>query len=61
MRFRVEIENIPPVHSYTFEVDLDTPGLLGIVGGNGTGKTTLAKSLLNLALADTLLIRHLPT
>lgn len=53
MRFRVEIENIPPVHSYVFEVDLDTPGLLGIVGGNGTGKTTLAKSILNLALADT--------
>lgn len=53
MQFRVEIENIPPVGHYAFEVDLDMPGLLGIVGGNGTGKTTLAKSLLNLALADT--------
>lgn len=53
MQFRVEIENIPPVGRYAFEVDLDMPGLLGIVGGNGTGKTTLAKSLLNLALADT--------
>jgi ABC-type dipeptide/oligopeptide/nickel transport system ATPase subunit len=53
MQFRVEIENIPPVGRYAFEVDLDTPGLLGIVGGNGTGKTTLAKSILNLALADT--------
>jgi ABC-type Mn2+/Zn2+ transport system ATPase subunit len=53
MRFRVEIENIPPVVNYVFDIDLDMPGLLGIVGGNGTGKTTLAKSLLNLALADT--------
>jgi len=53
MQFQVEIENIPPVGRYVFEVDLDTHGLLGIVGGNGTGKTTLAKSLLNLALADT--------
>ncbi len=53
MQFRVEIENIPPVGHYAFEVDLDTPGLLGIVGGNGTGKTTLARSLLNLAFADT--------
>ncbi|WP_022982344.1 AAA family ATPase [Ideonella sp. B508-1] len=53
MWFRVEIQNIPPVLSYVFEVDLDMPGLLGIVGGNGTGKTTLAKSLLNLAFADT--------
>ena len=53
MQFRVEIEHIPPVGRYSFEVDLDVPGLLGIVGGNGTGKTTLAKSILNLRFADT--------
>lgn len=53
MQFRLEIENIPPVGKFVFEVDLDASGLVGIVGGNGTGKTTLAKSLLNLALADT--------
>ncbi len=50
---RVEIENVPPVSRYVFDVDLTTPGLLGIAGGNGTGKTTLAKALLNLSLADT--------
>lgn len=53
MQLQVEIENIPPVERYAFTVDLNAPGVLGIVGGNGTGKTTLAKSLLNLALADT--------
>jgi hypothetical protein len=50
---RVEIENIPPVVRYAFEVDLRTPGLIGIAGDNGTGKTTLAKALLNLSFADT--------
>lgn len=50
---RVEIENVPPVVHYAFEVDLRTPGLIGIAGGNGTGKTTLAKALLNLSFADT--------
>lgn len=50
---RIEIENIPPVVRYAFEVDLRAPGLMGIAGGNGTGKTTLAKALLNLAFAST--------
>jgi predicted ATPase len=53
MRILIEIENIPPIGKYFFELDLDRPGLLGIVGGNGVGKTTLAKVLLNLAFADT--------
>lgn len=49
----IEIENIPPVVRYAFEVDLRAPGLIGIAGGNGTGKTTIAKALLNLSFADT--------
>lgn len=52
---RIEIENIPPVVHYAFEVDLKAPGLIGIASGNGTGKTTLAKALLNLSFADTLI------
>lgn len=50
---RIEIENIPPVVCYAFEVDHRSPGLMGIAGGNGTGKTTIAKALLNLSFADT--------
>ncbi|MGM9517024.1 AAA family ATPase [Roseateles sp. DB2] len=50
---RVEIENVPPIVRYAFDVDIRTPGIVGIAGGNGTGKTTIAKALLNLSFADT--------
>lgn len=53
MLFRVYIENIQPIETLEFEVDLAETRLLCIVGKNGTGKTTLAKSILNLAFADT--------
>lgn len=53
MRFRLAIEHIRPITSLIFEIDLSQHGIRCIVGKNGTGKTTLAKAILNLALADT--------
>ena len=53
MFFRVEIEHVRPITTLAFEIDLSLHGLRCIVGKNGTGKTTLVKAVLNLALADT--------
>lgn len=53
MQFRVEIENVHRITYLVFEIDLSQQGIHCIVGENGTGKTTLAKAILNLALADT--------
>lgn len=53
MQFRVEIENVHPINNLVFEIDLSQHGIHCIVGKNGTGKTTLAKAVMNLALADT--------
>ena len=53
MQFRVEIENVHPITNLVFEIDLSQHGIHCIVGKNGTGKTTLAKAVMNLALADT--------
>lgn len=53
MQFRVEIENVHPITNLVFEIDLSQQGIHCIVGKNGTGKTTLAKAIMNLALADT--------
>lgn len=53
MQFRIEIENVRPITSLVFEIDLSQHGIHCIVGKNGAGKTTLAKAIMNLALADT--------
>lgn len=53
MRFRIDVEQIRPINKLTFEVDLSKHGLVCIVGKNASGKTTLAKAIMNLALADT--------
>ncbi|WP_253256695.1 AAA family ATPase [Stenotrophomonas sp. VV52] len=37
----------------TLDIDLSTPGLVCLVGRNGTGKTTLVRALRNLSNADT--------
>lgn len=50
---RVSLESIQHVASLTFDVDLSTPGLVCLVGRNGTGKTTLIRALRNLSSADT--------
>jgi energy-coupling factor transporter ATP-binding protein EcfA2 len=53
MRFHVELNEVRPVKALTFTLDLDRNAPLCIVGRNGTGKTTLAKAIMNFALADT--------
>ena len=53
MRFRLEVEQVRPIKNLIFEIDLSRHGICCIVGKNGTGKTTLAKAILNLAKADT--------
>lgn len=53
MRFQVDISDVRPIKTLTFSVDLNRNAPLCIVGRNGTGKTTLAKAIMNFALADT--------
>ncbi len=53
MQFRVEIENVHPITNLVFEIDLSQHGIHCIVGKNSAGKTTLAKAIMNFALADT--------
>lgn len=53
MQFSVEIHNIQHIDSLRFSIDLSKNQLVGIVGRNGIGKTSLMKSLLNLRSADT--------
>jgi len=55
MKFRFEIEQVQQVSWLSFEIDLDDNKLIGIVGKNGVGKTTLVRALRNLAHSDTFL------
>ncbi|MBI2381210.1 MAG: ATP-binding protein [Gammaproteobacteria bacterium] len=50
---RVSLESIQHVASLTLDLDLSAPGLVCLVGRNGTGKTTLVRALRNLSSADT--------
>lgn len=50
---RVSLESIQHVVSLTLDLDLSVPGLICLVGRNGTGKTTLVRALRNLSSADT--------
>lgn len=50
---RVSLESIQHVVSLTLDLDLSAPGLICLVGRNGTGKTTLVRALRNLSSADT--------
>lgn len=50
---QVTLESIQHVKKLKFDLDLSEPGLICLVGRNGTGKTTLVRALRNLANADT--------
>lgn len=52
-RLQITLESIQHVSHLTFDLDLSVPGLVCVVGRNGTGKTTLVRALRNLANADT--------
>lgn len=52
-RLQVTLESIQHVASLTLDLDLSEPGLVCLVGRNGTGKTTLVRALRNLSNADT--------
>lgn len=52
-QLQVTLESVQHVANLTFDLDLSLPGLVCLVGRNGTGKTTLVRALRNLANADT--------
>jgi ABC-type dipeptide/oligopeptide/nickel transport system ATPase subunit len=53
MIFKIEIEHVQHIAHFCFEVDLSKNSLLCLVGKNGCGKTTLVRSIRNLAVNDT--------
>lgn len=53
MIINVAIKQIQHIENLFFSIDLSKNQLMGIVGRNGIGKTTLMKALLNLRSADT--------
>ena len=55
MHFRIELNKVQHVERLSLELDLSKFKLTCIVGRNGVGKTTLVRSLRNLAQADTFL------
>jgi ABC-type dipeptide/oligopeptide/nickel transport system ATPase subunit len=55
MKFRCEIRQVQQVGLLSLEIDLHDKKLIGIVGKNGVGKTTLVRALRNLAHSDTFL------
>lgn len=50
---QVTLESIQHVANLTFNLNLEQPGLICLVGRNGAGKTTLVRALRNLGSSDT--------
>ena len=53
MQLRVTLSAVQHIGTLDWTFELDRPSLTVIVGRNGCGKTTLAKALLTIQLADT--------
>ena len=49
----IRLEYIQHIVNLVLEIDLSAPGLVCLVGRNGTGKTTLVRALRNLSSSDT--------
>ncbi|TWI65425.1 putative AbiEii toxin of type IV toxin-antitoxin system [Pseudoduganella lurida] len=59
-QFKITLESIQHLAHLTLDLDLSVPGLVCLVGRNGTGKTTLVRALRNLANADTFISTATP-
>ena len=55
MQFRIDIHNVQAIERLSFGMDLSQHKVIGVVGRNGIGKTTLVRSIRNLAQSDTFL------
>lgn len=53
MLLTIEIENVQHIKHFHFEADLSQNQLICLIGKNGCGKTTLARSIRNLSINDT--------
>ena len=55
MQFRIDIQNVQAIERLSFGLDLSQHRVIGVVGRNGIGKTTLIRSIKNLSQSDTFL------
>jgi ABC-type dipeptide/oligopeptide/nickel transport system ATPase subunit len=55
MQFRISIQNVQHIRALRLELDLEASAIFCLAGRNAVGKTTLVRSLKNLAASDTFL------
>lgn len=53
MKFRIDIHKVQAIERLTLDLDLTQNKIICVVGRNGVGKTTLARSIRNLCQSDT--------